>query len=198
MASNQAKSQKPRRRKTGGRQTLYREDFHPRLARWMLARGDATLNEIAKMFGVTTRTLNNWRARYPDFDEACDEPPAMGVERVEASMYQRAIGYDVKVKNTKTSYDTRYQRPVDEATGQFIITGFEQTETIKHVAPDVSAMQFFLTNRAGDRWKTKATHEHTADEGFVDRLERAVRRARDSGKRAAAGEEPAPESVGDK
>lgn len=50
--------------------------------------------DIALPLGVSQSTLWRWRAKYPKFMEAYREGVAFSTQRVEASYYQSAVGYD--------------------------------------------------------------------------------------------------------
>lgn len=60
------------------------------------------------------------------------------IEKVEKSLYNRAIGYKAKEKKELLDPD-----------GNVINTQI----TTKHIPADVKAQQFFLTNRAPEDWK---------------------------------------------
>ena len=49
--------------------------------------------ELAKLFGVSESTINNWKEKYPEFAEALTAGKSFADERVVRSLYHRAIGY---------------------------------------------------------------------------------------------------------
>ena len=75
-----------------GRPTDYKPE-HCETARKLCAAG-ATDKEIALELGVTERTINRWKADYPEFCQSLKAGKAETDERVVRSLYQRAIGYD--------------------------------------------------------------------------------------------------------
>lgn len=94
--------------------------------------------EIADLLGVTVSTLRKWRDQHPEFDDAWRDGAQHADAMVAAALYKRACGYSTrKWKETK---DGMFQEQV-------------------HVAADVGACVFWLTNRQPDLWKNKVEHE---------------------------------------
>lgn len=103
-----------------------------------LCRLGATDADLADFFGVTFQTINNWKVQFPDFFESLKLSKAEADQRVEQSLYQRAMGYscnedDIRVVNN-----------------EIVIT-----PTIKHYPPDTTAMIFWLKNRKPAEWRDK-------------------------------------------
>lgn len=100
----------------------------------------ATDQELADFFKVDVRTVYNWKHTEPAFfqalrvgKEACDD-------RVERSLYQRAIGYE------------------QDAVKIFMPAGAEEPVYAPYrerIAADVGAAKLWLTNRRGDTWREK-------------------------------------------
>lgn len=131
---------KPGHSRTGP--LFYRPEF-AKTAAEMCVNG-AVISELAEQFGVTIGTIQNWRARYPEFRDAVRDAGGIADERVEMSLYHRAVGYshedvDIKVVDGKVV----------------------KTPIIKHYPPDTESMIFWLTNRRPDRWKRKTEVEHS-------------------------------------
>ena len=108
-----------------------------------------TDKQLAKVFGVTTRTINNWKKDYPEFFHSLKSGKLLADSKVEASLFQRACGYshpDVHITN--------YQGKIT------------QTSIIKHYPPDSTAMIFWLKNRKPNEWREKHELEHTI-KGFL-------------------------------
>lgn len=98
-----------------------------------------TIAETAQVFGISEPAIYRWRAADPAFAAAFSLNAAVADERVEASLYKRAIGYTQKVDKIIKDSD---------AEGGYIVV-----PTIEHVAPDVTAMIFWLKNRQKERWR---------------------------------------------
>lgn len=163
------KAKKATARRRGGRQPLYQEDMHPRLVRWMMANAKTppTVAEIARTLGVSRTTLHNWRKANAPFDEAFEEPVGMAVGRVEASLYQRSLGYE-----------HRTLKVIREPNDQGEMVEVRREESARHVPPDAGSIQYFLNNRDPDRWKSKSSVEHSVEGSFAEQLDRAWKKAK--------------------
>ena len=84
-----------------GRPTDYRPEY-PELAATMALSG-ATDAEIAEEFDVSVTTLYAWRAKYPEFLAALKYGKENANDRVERSLYHRAVGFTHPV--VKISFD---------------------------------------------------------------------------------------------
>lgn len=127
-----------------GRPPKYDRKFHPKAAQALCAKG-ATIAEIAAAFGVVPSTIWQWKVTHPEFFESCRLGLEAATERVEHSMFERAVGY------------------THEATKIFMPAGASKpvyAPYLEHVPPDPRAGEFWLTNRAPDRWKNKQNIEH--------------------------------------
>lgn len=104
------------------------------VARTMCKLG-ATDQELAEAFDVDAFTIRRWQVTHTDFCAAVK----LGVEdcddRVERSMYQRAVGYSYKA--TK----------IMQYEGSPVTVDY-----VEHVPPDVGAAKNWLTNRRRDKW----------------------------------------------
>lgn len=149
--SNKRKKAKARKlypldRNPRHRPTDYREEFCEIAA--SLCLNGATDFEVAEQFGVAVSTLYRWKAAHPLFREALKVGKELADDRVEASLYHRANGY---------SY---HAVKIMQHEGVPIFVPY-----IEHEPPDVSAINTWLTNRRGDKWKMKQSMEHTGKDG---------------------------------
>lgn len=113
-----------------------------------LSRKGFTDKELAEFFGVTEQTLNNWKKQFPLFFESLKSGKSMADAKVEAALFQRAVGYSVPDVHI-SSYEG-------------VIT---VTPIIKHFAPDVTAQIFWLKNRQPKKWRDKQEIQHEFAEG---------------------------------
>jgi hypothetical protein len=113
------------------------------IARKACERGLSDL-EVADLFGVNLSTLYRWRAKKPHFGRVFKLGKQIADEKVERSLYERAIGY---------SYEA--QKAVMTRSGPQMLRWRE------HVPPDVSAAMAYLKNRRPDRWRDTHRIEHT-------------------------------------
>lgn len=122
--------------------TKYREEFAQQAEE--LCTLGATDMELADFFRVDVRTIYNWKHSKPAFfqalrvgKEACDD-------RVERSLYQRAVGYEQSA--VKIFMPAGAEEPV-YAPFREIIT------------PDIGAAKLWLTNRRPDVWREKTEQD---------------------------------------
>lgn len=101
----------------------------------------ATDLDLADMFEVSIRTINYWKANYEEFAEAVKLGKEPADNRVERSLFMRAVGY---------SHEEDDIRTVSSGNGcsEIVIT-----PTIKHYPPDTAACIFWLKNRRPDQWR---------------------------------------------
>jgi hypothetical protein len=116
----------------------------------------ATDMEIADFFGVEVRTLYRWKGEFPRFCQALKAGKDEADDRVERSLFSRAIGYehdevDIRVVNNK----------------------IVKTKLRKHYPPDTTAGIFWVKNRRPDLWReTKAVELTGKGGGPVDTVTR--------------------------
>ena len=129
-----------------GRPTDYREDFCEKAANMCIA--GATDFEVAQALGVHVSTLYRWKSQHPLFREALKVGKELADERVEASLYHRAVGYSFpSVK-------------IFQYEGEPVIVPYDE-----HIPPSEGAITLWLTNRKGDKWRMKSAHELSGPNG---------------------------------
>ena len=117
-----------------GRPTSYRAD-HCDLAREHCLLG-ATNAELAQVFDVAPRTIDNWIAHHPAFAAAVREGRKRADAKVAASLYARAIGFQHKVERI------------------FLCRGEPKSFTVTvSYPPDTQACIFWLRNRRRVEWR---------------------------------------------
>ncbi len=124
----------------GGRPSKYQKEFF-KIAQAMCELG-ATDADLAAAFGVTTRTISNWQAAHPEFAQAVKVGKAPADDRVERSLYQRAVGFSYDAEKVFNGKD-----------------GIVRANTIEYVPPDTSAAMQWLTNRRPEKWRQKSQLE---------------------------------------
>lgn len=127
---------------TTGRPSKYKAEFAAQAAK--LCKLGATDAQLADFFQVSVSTINLWKVQHKAFSESIKVPKAEADERVEQSLYRRAMGYE---------HDEVDIRVVDHA----II----KTEIRKYYPPDSTAMIFWLKNRKPAEWREKQEIEHS-------------------------------------
>lgn len=123
-------------------------------AKKLCSRFGATDQDLAEFFGVTVRTVYNWYLKHPEFREAVQLAKEFADERVEMSLYRRAIGYTVETE--KVFMPAGARAPV-------------VVPTAEHIGPDTTACIFWLKNRKRGEWRDRVdTHINGKDGGAVD------------------------------
>lgn len=125
-----------------GRPSKYQAGFAEQ-ARKLCELG-ATDREVAAFFGVQERTVYRWQAQFPEFCQALKIGKVAADERVERSLYRRAVGY---------SFDAV---KINQYEGEAVVTPY-----VEHVAPDVTACIFWLKNRKPVEWRDVKAVEHS-------------------------------------
>jgi transposase-like protein len=122
------------------RPSKYKPEFAAQAAKLCLL--GATDAQLADFFEVSVSTINLWKVQHSEFSESIKVPKEQADERVEQSLFRRALGYE---------HDEVDIKVVDK---EIVITPIR-----KYYPPDTSAMIFWLKNRAG--WRDKVEQEHT-------------------------------------
>jgi hypothetical protein len=129
-----------------GRPSSYKPEFAEQATKLCLL--GATDEDLADFFKVSIRTIANWKTDREEFLQALKAGKDQADDRVERSLYQRAVGY---------TFDAVH---FSSFRGKVTATEFRQ-----HVAPDVVAQIFWLKNRRPDAWRDKQIQEVTGANG---------------------------------
>jgi hypothetical protein len=124
-----------------GRPPKYRADFARQAAK--LCELGATDDDLAAFFAVNVRTIGRWKVEHEAFCAALKLGKGAVDDKVERSLYQRAVGY---------SYDTV---KIFTHQGQVI-----RAEYREHYPPDTTAAIFWLKNRRPEEWRDKQDLSH--------------------------------------
>lgn len=120
----------------GGRPSKFKPEFIEQ-ARKLCELG-LTDEELAKFFDVHVATIYRWQATHPEFCEALKVGKAPADDRVERSLYHKAVGY---------TFDSE---KIFNYQGQVV-----RAKSVEHVPPDTTAAIFWLCNRRKDEWRQK-------------------------------------------
>ena len=126
------------------RPTKYRPEFAEQAVK--LCRLGATDDELADFFGVTTRSINNWKRDHPGFFQSLKAGKILADAEVADKLFKRATGYehaDVHVSNY-----------------QGVIT---LTPVTKVYPADTTAAIFWLKNRQPKMWKAQPDETQTPE-----------------------------------
>ena len=127
-------------KRPGGRPTDYRSEYADQARKLCLLMA-ATDRNLADFFEVDETTINRWKKAHPEFCLSIREGKESADLNVVASLYDRAVGFNV----VKTHFSTH----------DGDITAVEYLE---HIIPDVKAQSLWLRNRQGDNWKEVFAH----------------------------------------
>ena|SRR3569833_2522024 len=117
-----------------GRPTDFRPEY-PLLAKTLYENG-ATDAEVADVFRVSITTLKTWKSERPEFLAVLKGSKAIVDNRVERSLYERAVGYTFESEKIFCKDGVVTRVPVRE-----------------HIPPDVTAQIFWLKNRRPEEWR---------------------------------------------
>lgn len=138
-----------------GRPSGYRTEFVSQAAQ--LCFNGATLYEVAEFFGVCRNTVRSWANQHPEFLTAIKVGKDAADDRVEASLWERSVGYshpDVHI----SSYEG-------------VVT---VTPIVKHYPPETAAGTMWMKNRRPGEWKDKTEIEHSGSIGLSERMRSAL------------------------
>ncbi len=127
-----------------GRPSKFKDEYIEQ-ARKLAALG-ATDVDAADFFEVDEATIYRWKHSHPEFCEALKVGKDFADDRVEQSLYRRALGY------------------THEAVKMHVVDGAVSiTPYTEHYPPDTTAAIFWLKNRRREEWRDK-TEQHTTIE----------------------------------
>lgn len=141
-----------------GRPSDYKRKY-AKQAKMLCALG-ATDAELAEFFECSLPTLYRWQLHFKEFRNARKMGKEAVDNRVELSLYNRAVGYSHPDVHA-SSYE-----------GKVTLTPIT-----KHYPPDVAAAFIWLKNRRPDQWRDKHEIEHTGLESFAEEMKIARERA---------------------
>jgi hypothetical protein len=131
-----------------GRPSSYDPDFARQAEK--LATLGATDQEIADFFDIDVRTVYRWKHEHEEFCQALKAGKDIADERVERSLYQKAIGYEQD--EVKIFMPGGASEPV-------------YAPFRAKIAPDTTAAIFWLKNRRSQEWREKVDHTHANPDG---------------------------------
>lgn len=117
-----------------------------------------TDEDIATFFGVSEKTINNWKVEYPAFFQSLNEGKTIADAEVAESLYRRAKGEVVFI-----------EKRVKNDAGEYEIIRLSQ-----QIPADPGAAKLWLTNRQGRLWREKSHVEQSGEVTHVHRIERKI------------------------
>ena len=138
-------------RHPGGRPTKFKDKYVEQAQK--LAALGATDEDLANFFEVSTVTIWRWQVAHPEFCNALKMGKDAADNRVERSLYHRAIGY---------SHDSV---KIMQHQGSEILVPYKE-----HVPPDTTAAIFWLKNRRKEQWNDTSTQTMELGDTFSSLL----------------------------
>lgn len=133
-----------------GRPSLFKAEYAEQARK--LAKLGATDQEIADFFEIDVRTVYRWKHDHDEFCQALKAGKEVADERVERSLFHKAIGYEQD--------EVKIFMPAGAA--EPVYAPFRAK-----VAPDTTALIFWLKNRRPEQWRDKTVVEHDLPEDMA-------------------------------
>lgn len=127
----------------GGRPPKYRADFDEQAAK--LCKLGATDADLADFFDVSVRTIERWRVEHEGFCRAIKVAKEIADDRVERSLYMKAVGYQTDAVK------------IFQYEGSELLVPYRE-----NVQPDTTAAIFWLKNRKPEQWRDKSEQDINA------------------------------------
>lgn len=129
----------------GGRPSTYKPEY-AKIAQKACSIG-FTDRELADLFEVSVSTIGRWKLENEEFLNALKMGKDPADDRVEQSLFHRAVGYEH-----------------DEVDIRVVQGEVVQTPIRKYYPPDTTACIFWLKNRRKDEWREKVEGPNDGDE----------------------------------
>lgn len=133
----------------GGREPLYKEEYNDLAYNYCLL--GARDKDLGEFFGVTERTINNWKKEYDAFFQSIKNGREIAWSKVALSLFKKTQGYEYKEKKRVIELNN---------SGVEVIKKVEVTT--KHQPPDTGAIAFYLKNQARKfGWADRHDFDHS-------------------------------------
>ncbi|WP_274371794.1 helix-turn-helix domain-containing protein [Morganella morganii] len=131
-----------------GQSSTYRPEYAEQARKLCLL--GATDKELADFFGVSEKTINNWKNEKIEFLQSIKKGKDLADADVAERLFNRACGYvapDVDIK--------------------VIDSQIVKTDFLKHYPPDTAAAIFWLKNRQKNKWRDKQEIDLSSPDGSM-------------------------------
>ena len=136
----------------------YNPEYHYDWA-WSLAIKGATNKEMAEAFGISLRTVIRWMNEHESFADAVERGKNIADAKVERSLYQRAIGFEITDTEKTVDMDKDGNpKPV------------RIKNTTRKIVPDTMAIMYWLNNRKRGQWSQRQEVALSASDNSEDVL----------------------------
>ena len=132
------------RKSKRGAPTKYKPEYAEQARKYCLLEG-ATDEELAIAFGVSLKTIDNWKKQHPNFLQAVNEGKKIADANVAEAFYKRAVGIEFT-----------------EVTRELVDDSLTVTkEVTRLIPPDAGAALNWLKNRQPEKWRDKVDINHS-------------------------------------
>ena len=118
--------------------------------------------DIARSLGISVSTLEDYKAKHPEFSEAIKKGKEIGDSAVVNSLFKKCTGAYVKeekaIKCKEVYYDEDGRRCEREVVNVVVVDTF--------IPPDTMAMMYWLNNRQPEKWRRNAGKEKLDEQKF--------------------------------
>lgn len=162
MAKGKGSKASSPKKHPGGRPTKYKPEYVQIV--YDACSGYGLDNKgLAKILLTTPQTIATWMKEYPEFFDAVKAGKDLwNTHTVEDSLLKRTMGYKYIETTREPLYNPLTGKPLkDPKTGKDIIAVTKKVT--KNVAPDTTAIIFYLKNRDPGRWRDKQEIEHSGN-----------------------------------
>ena len=125
----------------------YNPKIHDSLV-WLLRSCGANNDLIAERLEINSCTLYSWLKKHESFRLNYEEGYLLAHAKVQRSLFNRAIGYNIEEVDTKITKDAKGK-----------IKSITTNQKTKHIVGDTQAQIFWLKNRMPEYWKDKVEED---------------------------------------
>ena len=119
------------------------------------SRDGLTDEQIAKNMGIGSRTLYEWKEKYPQISQSLKKGKEVADRLVENALFERALGGVHEVKKTFKVKETYYDVQGRKCEKEELKTATDEV----YIPGDTTAQIFWLKNRLPDKWRDKQSVE---------------------------------------
>jgi hypothetical protein len=138
-----------------GRPPKYRPELAERVTDLCLL--GATNDELAKVFGVDTRTISDWLVTRPEFSHAVKQGRELADAEVSRALYRKATG-------TWTQPAVKIVAKIETLPDGRQVKSEHIVHYTEHFPPDTAAAFIWLKNRQPAKWRDKKEVHERRDE----------------------------------
>ena len=139
-----------------GRKTKYNKSFIRQAVKLAREHG-YTSRQLADFFDVAHSTFYEWMGKHKEFSDSIKSAKqAFDKENIEVALVKAATGYEVQELHVEEYRDDKGKKQLKKK----VIT--------KQVPPNVSAVRYWLGNRAPEEWRNKTEHVVLGEPVFID------------------------------